>query len=117
MQKSKKTEAKRQAQLFPGAQGPRADGDARVRVSSELRAAFQHAEALRHAAKIPAYQMPRIDEDKEPVAPGYSDPCRSCFKLSDICCAPPSALRPVDDVLRQPVPLCAIFLVCSLLRH
>ena len=68
-------------------------------VSSELRAAFQHAEALRHATEIHAYRMglrlslatewgipfrrppdtasvaqPRVDEDEVPVASGYSDP-------------------------------------------
>ena len=64
-------------------------------VSSELRAAFQHAEALRHATEIHAYRMglrlslatewgipfrrppdtasvaqPQVDEDEVPVASG-----------------------------------------------
>ena len=48
---------------------------------------------------------------RSPSPPATRIPGRSCLKLSDICCAPPSALRPVDEVRQEPVPLCAIFLV------
>ena len=120
----------------PRCSGPTCRWGRTSKASPELRAAFQHAEALRHAAKNPAYQqgssciLPqhgafhfgfhpirlvlrshRSTKARSPSPPATRIPGRSCLKLSDICCAPPSALRPVDEVRQEPVPLCAVFLV------